>query len=58
MSKEKSSGGVSTLGVVQIVFIILKLVDVIQWSWWTVLIPLWISLFLVLLISLFLIAVK
>lgn len=58
MSKEKSSGGVSTLGVVQIVFIILKLVGVIQWSWWAVLIPLWISLFLVLLISLFLIAVK
>ena len=30
--------------VVQIVFIILKLCKLIDWSWWIVLIPIWISL--------------
>ena len=36
----KSSGmGVSS--VVGIVFIILKLVGVIEWSWWWVTLPLW-----------------
>lgn len=52
MSKQQqqtTTGGVSTLGVVQIVFIILKLVGVINWSWWAVLIPLWISVVLIVL---------
>lgn len=47
MSKQQqqtTTGGVSTLGVVQIVFIILKLVGVIDWSWWAVFIPLYISI--------------
>lgn len=47
MSKQQqqtTTGGVSTLGVVQIVFIILKLVGVIEWSWWAVLIPLYIMI--------------
>lgn len=30
--------------VVQVVFIILKLCKLIDWSWWAVLIPIWISL--------------
>lgn len=30
--------------VVQIVFIILKLCNLIDWSWWVVLIPEWIAL--------------
>jgi hypothetical protein len=37
-------GGVGVLTVVQIVFIILKLVGTINWPWTTVLIPLWIQL--------------
>ena len=37
-------GGISADTVVQIVFIILKCVGVINWSWGTVLIPTWISL--------------
>ena len=52
MSKQQqqtTTGGVSTLDVVQIVFIILKLVGVIEWSWWLVLIPLWISIVLIVL---------
>lgn len=62
MSKQQqqtTTGGVSTLGVVQIVFIILKLVGVIEWSWWLVLIPLWIMIgfgFLSLIVGLLIIA--
>ena len=45
----KESRGVSTAGVVQIVFLILKLVGVISWSWIWVLSPLWISFIIALL---------
>ena len=41
---KSNGGGVGITAVVQIVFIILKLVGVINWSWATVLIPTWISL--------------
>ena len=51
------SGGVSVLGVIQIVFIILKLVGVISWSWWVVLIPLWITTGLILFLALCTIAI-
>ena len=44
MSKpESSTSGVGILDVVQIVFIILKLCGVINWSWWVVLLPLWVT---------------
>ena len=39
-----SSGGTGFLGLLQIVFIILKLCNVIDWSWMAVLIPTWISI--------------
>ena len=45
-----AGGGLSILGVVEIVFIILKLLGIINWSWWIVLIPLWIELGIKLLI--------
>jgi uncharacterized membrane protein (DUF485 family) len=35
------SSGMSISSVVGIVFIILKLVGVIEWSWWWVTLPLW-----------------
>ncbi len=41
MSKEVSSGGISFFGLLAIVFITLKLTNVIAWSWWLVLLPLW-----------------
>lgn len=45
MSKpESATSGVGILDVVQIVFIILKLCGVINWSWWVVLLPLWVTL--------------
>jgi membrane protein YdbS with pleckstrin-like domain len=39
-----TSGGIGFTGLLTIAFIILKLCHVIEWSWWWVLSPLWISL--------------
>lgn len=39
-----NGGGIGFPGLLTIVFIILKLTDVIDWSWWWVLSPIWISL--------------
>ena len=39
MQKKSDGGGIGVGTVVQIVFIILKLVNVIDWSWWAVFIP-------------------
>jgi len=39
-----SSGGIGFDGLLTIVFITLKLCNVINWSWWWVLSPLWIPL--------------
>lgn len=44
MSKSSSGGGIGVLTVVGIVFVILKLVGVIDWSWWWVLAPFWIGI--------------
>lgn len=42
MSKESSaSGGIGFGGLLAAIFITLKLVGVIHWSWWWVLAPLW-----------------
>lgn len=37
-----SCGGVGFLGLLTIVFITLKLCNVINWSWWWVTMPLWV----------------
>lgn len=42
--------GVGILGVLLIIFVVLKLVGVVTWSWWVVLIPLWIEIGLIALI--------
>ena len=36
--------GLGIISVVQIVFLILKLIKLIDWPWWAVLIPTWSSL--------------
>lgn len=41
---KKHNSGIGLIGVVQIVFIILKLVHLIDWPWMIVLIPLWIDI--------------
>lgn len=38
-----TSGGIGFTGLLTIVFIVLKLLNVIKWSWWWVLSPIWIS---------------
>lgn len=50
MSNSSSSGGLGLTSVLTIIFIVLKLVNVIDWSWWWVLSPLWISFGLVLIV--------
>ncbi len=50
MQKKNTSGGMGLLGTVQVVFIILKLCNLISWSWWTVLIPLWIVISIIILL--------
>jgi len=44
MSSSSSSSGISFTGALTILFIGLKLCNVIHWSWWWVLSPIWISL--------------
>lgn len=41
-----SSGGIGFVGALTIVFIVLKLLGKIAWSWWWVLSPIWISIIL------------
>jgi hypothetical protein len=50
MTTKTSSGGLSFTGALTILFIGLKLCNVIHWSWWWVLSPIWISFSLVLFI--------
>lgn len=40
-TSSSSSGGVSFLGLLAVLFIGLKLTGYITWSWWWVLAPLW-----------------
>ena len=47
-----SSGGIGFAGVLAIVFIVLKLLGHIDWSWWWVLSPLWISVGIVIVVLL------
>lgn len=42
------SGGIGFFGLLAIVFIVLKLCDVIAWSWWWVLAPLWLPITIIL----------
>lgn len=47
MSNDKSNvsikNGVGFIGLLQLIFIVLKLTDIISWSWLWVLSPIWIS---------------
>ena len=53
MSSESSSGGIGFLGLLTILFIALKLCNVIDWSWWWVLSPLWIPIALAIVLAIF-----
>lgn len=42
-SSSSRSGGIGFLSILTLIFITLKLTDNIDWSWWWVLSPAWIS---------------
>lgn len=42
-----SSGGVGVTGLLGVVFVTLKLIGHIDWSWWWVLAPFWLPLVIV-----------
>lgn len=45
--KDSSSKGLGLGDVLAVVFIVLKLIGVIDWSWWWVLAPVWIPVIIV-----------
>lgn len=49
-SSSSSSGGVGFVGLLTITFVVLKLTNYIDWSWWWVLSPLWIIACLIIII--------
>lgn len=56
MNNNSSSHGMGLLGVLQIIFIVLKCIGTIDWSWWALLTPLWIDLgFAVIIVIIFII---
>lgn len=52
-SSSSSRSGLSTWDVLLIVFIVLKLIGVINWGWGWVLAPLWIPILIVLVLAFF-----
>lgn len=56
-TKQTSSKGCGVLAVLQIIFIVLKCLGLISWSWPVVLIPLWIELGLIVVLAIILLIV-
>jgi len=56
--KNSNSSGIGFTGLLTILFVAFKLLNIITWSWWWVLSPIWISIciFLVVIIIMFIIA--
>lgn len=50
-ASSSSSGGIGFAGLLTVVFITLKLLGKINWSWWWVLSPLWIGFAVIVLIA-------
>lgn len=57
-NKETSSGGFGLGTLLFVVFLVLKLTNTIDWSWWWVTAPLWIPLLLVILVILVIIIIN
>ena len=47
-----SSGNIGVLGLLGIVFVVLKLTEVIDWSWWWVTAPFWGGFALIIVVAL------
>ena len=50
MSNKTENGGITFAGLLQVLFIGLKLAHIIEWSWFWVLSPIWIGIAFILLI--------
>ena len=50
-TNSSTSAGMSFTGVLTLIFIVLKLLKVINWSWVWVLAPTWISLIIIIIVS-------
>jgi hypothetical protein len=57
-NSSSSSSGIGFTGLLTIVFIVLKLIGKISWSWWWVLSPIWIGFLLAMLIVVVIIIIK
>lgn len=53
MSKTSSSSGIGFIGLLQILFIALKLTGNVNWSWGLVLAPMWVPIALFVVVFLF-----
>lgn len=57
MSNSNSSsvftGGIDVVGVLGVVFVVLKLTGLIDWSWWLVTLPFWVGFVIVLVVFIF-----
>lgn len=58
MRESNSSSGVGISAILTIIFIVLKCLGVINWSWWWVLSPIWISWAIVLFVVLIIFIIK
>lgn len=58
MNEKGSSTGIGFFGLLTIVFIVLKLTHVINWSWWWVLSPIWISSIVAIILVVLIILIK
>jgi hypothetical protein len=57
-SNNSAGGGIGICGAIFIVFLVLKLTNVINWSWWWVTAPLWIPFGLWLLFAIILVIIS
>ena len=51
MNEESKSSGLGISAVLQIVFLVLKLTGLIDWSWWLIMLPIYVPIMLVVIIS-------
>ena len=57
-NNNSSSGGIGFLGVLTIVFVVLKLTHVINWSWWLVLSPSLLSVAIIIVYAIVVVAIN
>lgn len=57
-NRNSSNSGIGICGVLTIVFVVLKLVGVINWSWLWVLCPLWINLLLTIIVAVIIVIIN